>query len=191
MEKDVTFIVFNCGRSERIGIRHRETQTLYLSDLIDPTCMKGYGQIHLGLLIAALKDRLDKLNLVEEPKAPVRKRPRESIRSLRDNGMKDKATRRKRRKLSPDPELTSPTSVELDRKVCHVYTSFCFAPLEPLMLDLWRRISKSRPHSPVSQFRNPPVSCTVFIPTDRAFMRHKTVQQPFRLPFQTQASVPS
>lgn len=112
----MSFIVFSCGRSERIGIRHRETQTLYLSDLIDPTCIKEYGQMHLGLVLAAVKDQLDKTDMKAEPKARSRKRARDSLTGpTQYNSMKDKATRRKRRRLNPDLELTSP---ELDRKVC-------------------------------------------------------------------------
>lgn len=112
--EDVSFIVFNSGRSERIGIRHRETQTLYLSDMIHPIRAKGYGQIHLGLTIAALKESIDRINLKPEPDLETQtpKRSRELVES---NGMKDKATRRKRQKLSPDVELTF---LELDRQVC-------------------------------------------------------------------------
>lgn len=116
MKEDVTFIVFHSGRSERIGIRHRETQTLYLSDMIYPIRAKGYGQIHLGLTIAALKDSIDRINLQPEPQHEARhpKRPRDPAES---NGMNDKATRRKRRKLSLDVELTP---LELDGQVCHI-----------------------------------------------------------------------
>ncbi|KIM39107.1 hypothetical protein M413DRAFT_29667 [Hebeloma cylindrosporum] len=42
---DATFVIFHCGDRERIGIRHRESQTLYLSDLMDATARNepSYG----------------------------------------------------------------------------------------------------------------------------------------------------
>ncbi|KAF9553276.1 hypothetical protein CPC08DRAFT_822414 [Agrocybe pediades] len=60
---DTTFIIFNCGKYERIGIRHRATQTLFLSDLIDPARTHEYGKIHLGLHLAILKDCIDRVNI--------------------------------------------------------------------------------------------------------------------------------
>ncbi|KAF4619154.1 hypothetical protein D9613_004780 [Agrocybe pediades] len=62
---DSTFIIFNCGRYERIGIRHRATQTLFLSDLIDPARTHEYGKIHVGLHLAILKDCIDRVNSSE------------------------------------------------------------------------------------------------------------------------------
>lgn len=45
-----------------IGIRHRNTQTLYVSDLIKPHACKepSYGKLHVGLYIAAIRDALDR-----------------------------------------------------------------------------------------------------------------------------------
>ncbi|KAG6828352.1 hypothetical protein H0H92_008240 [Tricholoma furcatifolium] len=63
VERDSTFIVFHCGTFERIGFRHRASQTLFLSDLIEPTkCTSlSYGHLHVGLFIAILKDSLDRV----------------------------------------------------------------------------------------------------------------------------------
>ncbi|TFK70811.1 hypothetical protein BDN72DRAFT_877549 [Pluteus cervinus] len=60
---DATFIVFNSGNYERIGIRHRKSQTLFLSDLIHvPSCTNPtYGKLHLGLYLWVLQDALDRL----------------------------------------------------------------------------------------------------------------------------------
>ncbi|TFK71949.1 hypothetical protein BDN72DRAFT_876800 [Pluteus cervinus] len=60
--EDATIILLHCGNYERIGIRHRATQTLILSDLIevskcqDPT----YGKLHMGLMLASVQDALDR-----------------------------------------------------------------------------------------------------------------------------------
>ncbi|KAF8954477.1 hypothetical protein BDZ97DRAFT_1864931 [Flammula alnicola] len=59
---DATFIVFNCGNYERIGIRHRRSQTLFLSDLINPTTCQNpaYGKLHIGLHAAVIADVLER-----------------------------------------------------------------------------------------------------------------------------------
>ncbi|TFK66618.1 hypothetical protein BDN72DRAFT_880180 [Pluteus cervinus] len=57
VQKDTTVIVINCGNYERIGIRHRASQTLYLSDMIDLT-KPGYGKLHLGTLMSVVDDAL-------------------------------------------------------------------------------------------------------------------------------------
>ncbi|KIM39093.1 hypothetical protein M413DRAFT_29660 [Hebeloma cylindrosporum] len=61
-ENDATFIIFHCGDRERIGIRHRESQTLYLSELIDTTACKDppYGTIQVGLHLAIIQDALQR-----------------------------------------------------------------------------------------------------------------------------------
>jgi hypothetical protein len=53
----------HAGSFEYIGVRHRATQTLYLSDLIKThTCRDpGYGKLHIGLYIAALEDAEDRV----------------------------------------------------------------------------------------------------------------------------------
>ncbi|KAH9474857.1 Mitogen-activated protein kinase kinase 5 [Psilocybe cubensis] len=110
---DATFIVFSCGRQERIAIRHRQSQTLFLSDLIDPTKIPGYRKIHLGLTIAAIKDRLERWDPIEvENRRPSKRKEPPGYSSIY-NSMKDKATRRKRRRLNPELGLTS---VEMDKK---------------------------------------------------------------------------
>ncbi|TFK66382.1 hypothetical protein BDN72DRAFT_149419 [Pluteus cervinus] len=58
-QKDTTIVVLNCGNYERIGIRHRSSQTLYLSDVIDVT-KPGYGKLHLGILMSAVVDALNR-----------------------------------------------------------------------------------------------------------------------------------
>ncbi|TFK71963.1 hypothetical protein BDN72DRAFT_876813 [Pluteus cervinus] len=59
---DSTFVVISCGDVERIGVRHRGTQTLYLSKLIEvfESQDPAYPKIHLGLHIAALEDAQDR-----------------------------------------------------------------------------------------------------------------------------------
>ncbi|CAA7265524.1 unnamed protein product [Cyclocybe aegerita] len=63
--KDATFIIFNCGSHERVGIRHRETQTLFLSEPID-TVRVGYRKCHIGLYLAIVQDVLERQKMAKE-----------------------------------------------------------------------------------------------------------------------------
>ena len=49
------------GNHEIIGIRHRKTQTLYISHLIEPhSCsVPAYGKIQVGIYIAAIQETMD------------------------------------------------------------------------------------------------------------------------------------
>ncbi len=62
MRVDGSIIVLQSGNHEFIGIRHRTTQTLYISDLIQPHACKepSYGKLHVGIYIAGLRDALDR-----------------------------------------------------------------------------------------------------------------------------------
>ncbi|KAF8346672.1 hypothetical protein F5887DRAFT_882970 [Amanita rubescens] len=59
---DGSIIVLQSGNHEFIGIRHRTTQTLYISDLIKPHACKepSYGRLHVGIYIAGIMDALDR-----------------------------------------------------------------------------------------------------------------------------------
>ncbi|KIM42889.1 hypothetical protein M413DRAFT_444516, partial [Hebeloma cylindrosporum] len=75
---DSTFIILNCGRYERIGIRHRASQTLYLSALIDPVNIQDphYGKLHIGLHMAIVQDVLERYELANSSeKNTGKKRP--------------------------------------------------------------------------------------------------------------------
>lgn len=71
MRRDTTFIVFQCGNFERIGVRHRQSQTLYLSDVVDVANGKdpAYGKLHTGLFIAAFEDGFDRAQQLREAEA--------------------------------------------------------------------------------------------------------------------------
>ncbi|KAK2467449.1 hypothetical protein APHAL10511_000304 [Amanita phalloides] len=59
---DGTVIVLHSGNHELVCIRHRATQTLYVSDLIEPpVCANpGYGKVHIGIYIAAIQETIDR-----------------------------------------------------------------------------------------------------------------------------------
>ena len=43
-------------------VRHRETQTLYVSDVIQPSACSnpGYGKLHVGIYVAAIQETMDR-----------------------------------------------------------------------------------------------------------------------------------
>ncbi|KAF9018785.1 hypothetical protein BDZ89DRAFT_1164980 [Hymenopellis radicata] len=75
VKTDTTVIVFDCGNFIRIGIRHRERETLFLSNLIDiRTCKDpAYGGLWTALQVAAASDALQRLPLLENAASSKRK----------------------------------------------------------------------------------------------------------------------
>nr|GAT53749.1 predicted protein [Mycena chlorophos] len=66
VETDSSIIVFNCGHFERICVRHRETQTLYMSPMYNvSTCERGYIRLHVGLYLALLRDEIERFKALE------------------------------------------------------------------------------------------------------------------------------
>jgi hypothetical protein len=59
---DSTLICLHSGSFEYIGVRHRATQRLYLSDMITThSCQNpGYGKLQVGVYIASLNDAIDR-----------------------------------------------------------------------------------------------------------------------------------
>ncbi|CAA7267694.1 unnamed protein product [Cyclocybe aegerita] len=77
---DATFLVIQAGNWEFIGVRARETQTLYLSSLIPVPgeISPPYNKVQLGLYIAAFADAIQRarkldeiLSLVDESLLPL------------------------------------------------------------------------------------------------------------------------
>ncbi|KAG6907644.1 hypothetical protein DXG01_008094 [Tephrocybe rancida] len=68
VERDATFIVLHCGTYERIAFRHRSSQTLFISELINvEQCSDpAYGAIHVGLYISIMVDIFDRIQQVED-----------------------------------------------------------------------------------------------------------------------------
>ncbi|KAJ6465214.1 hypothetical protein C8R47DRAFT_1155363 [Mycena vitilis] len=111
--EDSTFIVFTNGVSERIGIRHRESQTLFLSDLISVSrCDPPYGRIHIGLYITAYRDAVNRyLQIRDAGDVPAAE---SSHRVTRSNAAKrespeihesDTVRGRKKTKVSPQSSI--------------------------------------------------------------------------------------
>ncbi|KAF9026959.1 hypothetical protein BDZ89DRAFT_1113657 [Hymenopellis radicata] len=104
---DSSVIIFDCGNYLRIGIRHRETQTLLLSELVDVCTRKdpAYGKIWAGIHLAIVDDALQRfwaaLELKSDP-TPVlgEKRPSPDP----DEAIADDTQPSKRAKSAPRPK---------------------------------------------------------------------------------------
>jgi hypothetical protein len=60
---DTTILMLHSGNHEIIGVRHRARQTLYITDVTRPWDCPGYGQIQVGIYIAAIQDALQRAGL--------------------------------------------------------------------------------------------------------------------------------
>ncbi|KAF9556378.1 kinase-like protein [Agrocybe pediades] len=105
VEFDSTFIVFNCGLYERIGVRHRESQTLYLSPLIEPVNSRNpsYGKLHVGLHVAIIQDLLERAESstnsgTSSKPGNEKKRPADQL----DDHQPPKKKRKKGEMIQPD-----------------------------------------------------------------------------------------
>ncbi|KDQ19252.1 hypothetical protein BOTBODRAFT_51699 [Botryobasidium botryosum FD-172 SS1] len=66
VKEDATFLILHSGNHEMIAIRHRKSQTLFISDIIEPSTFSGYGKLEIGLYITALQDAFSRAKVLEE-----------------------------------------------------------------------------------------------------------------------------
>ncbi|KAE9394656.1 hypothetical protein BT96DRAFT_943027 [Gymnopus androsaceus JB14] len=90
---DATFIIFHRGANEIICIRHRASQTLYVSEIID-TCT-NYGKLQTALYAAILKDKADRQEIWEK-KHPPRPEQKEETKKRPLESQKDSSRKRSR-----------------------------------------------------------------------------------------------
>uniref|UniRef100_A0A8H7Y6M2 Protein kinase domain-containing protein n=1 Tax=Psilocybe cubensis TaxID=181762 RepID=A0A8H7Y6M2_PSICU len=144
---DITFIVLHCGRYERIGIRHRASQTLYLSGVIDTVNIKDphYRKIHIGLYIATLQDALERMKLRNsaDDKVDIKGKKRSSV-NVDDA---ESSRPKKRRRTSSSPASTDIGKYLIDRKLALV--SLDYGPFSSSVPSSFVRIGESckRKHS--------------------------------------------
>ncbi|KAK0191552.1 hypothetical protein F5146DRAFT_605341 [Armillaria mellea] len=127
VQSDSTFVIFDCGNFLRLGVRRRENQTLYISDLIDVrTCSNpAFGKLMISIHAAVLHDALKRLSLLDVKTKPTsvavpsgRKRPRD------DADTPAPQLRRSRRKLKVASDEVAPERIitELhERKIALLY----------------------------------------------------------------------
>jgi hypothetical protein len=70
-------MVLHSGNHEIIGIRHRKTQTLYISDVIQPPFCSNpsYGKLQIGLYISAIKETIDRMKQDTKEQEMTREAP--------------------------------------------------------------------------------------------------------------------
>jgi hypothetical protein len=60
-------MVLHSANHEIIGVRHRASQTLYVSKVMEPhNSEPAYGKIHVGIYIAAILETVDRINQEKE-----------------------------------------------------------------------------------------------------------------------------
>ncbi|KAK0452001.1 uncharacterized protein EV420DRAFT_702406 [Desarmillaria tabescens] len=108
---DSTVIIFDCGNYLRVGIRHRKTQTLYLSDLVD-VCSHtdpAYGKLLVGIYLAIIRDAMDRAPLLDKSLTKTDKHStRMTSRKRRRDRDEVTPVRRSRRKLGESSEEVEP-----------------------------------------------------------------------------------
>jgi hypothetical protein len=82
---DGTVIILHSGNHELVCLRHRDSQTLYVSDVIEPpTCANpGYGKLHVGIYLAAIQDTIDRQK--QQHASPLPKPPSDDEDSIGDD----------------------------------------------------------------------------------------------------------
>ncbi|EDR15291.1 uncharacterized protein LACBIDRAFT_301371 [Laccaria bicolor S238N-H82] len=60
---DTSLIVLHSGNHELICVRHRKSQTLFVSNVIEPhNCTNpGYGKLHVGVYVTSIEDMFDRM----------------------------------------------------------------------------------------------------------------------------------
>ncbi|KAJ7236857.1 hypothetical protein B0H12DRAFT_122332 [Mycena haematopus] len=165
VENDSTLIIFNCGNYERIGVRYRETRTLYLSDLIDVTSCKdpGYVKIHAGVFMSLTLDAIcrakDAERVLEHPQTSPRRSSRK--RSGTETRIEPENKSKRRKTVSePDPEETASKLVgQRNLMLLHLDYDFYHSPV------------------PASYIRSTPFLVSIELPSPprvkRAYQEHE------------------
>ncbi|KAF9042052.1 hypothetical protein BJ165DRAFT_1485237 [Panaeolus papilionaceus] len=141
VENDATFIVFNCGNGEKIGIRHRASNTLFISPRLDPF-NTPYTSVHMALHWAILKDALERTPQPQSLSTPVagQKRRRNADTNLH-------ATRASKRLRGEKPsEDTAHHLFNVDREISSrniLLVSFDFGPFNSPAPSSFLRTSPS------------------------------------------------
>ncbi|PBL01858.1 hypothetical protein ARMGADRAFT_1005352 [Armillaria gallica] len=127
VHSDSTFIIFDCGNFLRVGVRRRETQTLYISEIIDVlNCSNPtYGKLMVAINTAILHDVIERLPLLDlSPAKGKRLHAGKSRKRPRDDTEAAAPVRRSRRRLGEALDETSPEEMKhelLTRNIALLY----------------------------------------------------------------------
>ncbi len=105
---DSTVIVFDCGNYFRVGIRHRKTQTLYISDLVEASSRTdpAYGKVMTAINLAIIRDAMDRTPLLDPSLHKNKPSSHSTSRKRRHDRDDTTPVRRSRRRLGePNKEV--------------------------------------------------------------------------------------
>lgn len=128
---DSSVILFDSGNFLRIGIRHRESQTLFLSDLFDVhnSSEPSYGKLMVGMHIAIAQDAFERLERVSHSNRDAKRKEADSEVEEGSAPVVNPAVARESNKLVTAVRQRQ-TEAERRRKalkVCFIYLLACAA----------------------------------------------------------------
>ncbi|KAF9022681.1 hypothetical protein BDZ89DRAFT_1163128 [Hymenopellis radicata] len=111
---DVSVILFDCGNLLRIGIRHRQTQTLYLTPIVDVgDPYSFYSKLMLGMHLCIFHDVFERVSSFSTP-PPDEQSPSEGSNSSRkrsgDHLSEESPSKRRRTAAPSSPPASRPSS---------------------------------------------------------------------------------
>lgn len=126
MRQNTTLIIIHSGNLEHICIRHRASQTLYISDILHVPQLKepGYGKLQVGLYISAVDDAMRRVILEDTPwnslpsgntVAGVAQKPDGRLTKIKSSSKRARRSDRERpRKRGSGDSFRDPTDGESD-----------------------------------------------------------------------------
>lgn len=120
VRSDGTLLVIYSGNHEYIGIRHRDSRTLYLSHLIRPHRFENYGKLQIALYIAAIQEAMRRryynYDYDESKRQPPKSYPFDDpFKPLVGDGTEPEPKSRKRKKGEVDEDEDEDADEDGDR----------------------------------------------------------------------------
>ncbi|PBK65724.1 hypothetical protein ARMSODRAFT_1022158 [Armillaria solidipes] len=110
---DSTVIIFDCGNYFRVGVGHRKTQTLYISDLVGASSRTdpAYGKVITAINLAIIRDTMDRTPLLDSSLHKNKPSPHSTLRKRQRDRDNTGPVRRSRRRLGEPNKEVEPEDV--------------------------------------------------------------------------------
>ncbi|KAJ7065133.1 hypothetical protein B0H15DRAFT_973631 [Mycena belliarum] len=138
VRKDASFAVVQSGNLEMICLRHRKSQTMFVSRIqaVGESQCPAYGKLHTGLYIAIMRDALDRTSQLQRPGICL---PQTWLRRFDAADGEDHATNDVERNVGKQAKEKRPQDIELLNTMTmvvkrgHASNSLPFLPSIPYM----------------------------------------------------------
>ncbi|KAJ3502355.1 hypothetical protein NLJ89_g8926 [Agrocybe chaxingu] len=171
---DASFLLFHCGTYQRIGYRHRESQTLYLSELIDTRDSDPpYGTIQMGFHLVGFQDAVGRKQATMQRERVENNKKRRSEDSSEDDPRRSKRQCVRKAKAATNTGATLELDEDGIRELVQAAMASCEVALVRLNYDHYRSPAPSafvrvRPSCAPGSFNpdfKPPKRRTKYLPT--------------------------